>query len=333
MLSWAARTPLNIIGGVGGGKSDSIVEVVGELNRKVNGGEPYQHWLLPLPTMEPYELSGPYKLDGTNTPPAWLPFNCAAKGIINLEELDRAEVPTANAALQILLGGCINGNRISDNAHRVCTMNGASDIYTRTLSDAAATRVCHIYTSNTAHGQLDCWMEWAKEHDVSADHRAFMEFSPPPPSFEDFEELAKDNFRTRAMASRIYQASEKMKFRTDDILWPMIAGTIGQAGATVMQAFLAEGKGLPTPKQVLAHPATTDVPVKKGQLYLLITRLCDYIQDDDLPKLGEYLVRIPAEEIVAYAIRRLHKERPAITKVKVLVEFIKKNARLFIENA
>ena len=312
VVLWQAKIPAAIFGGPGSGKTTTVYELIDNLNRD---GDTFKLWSWILSYKGPEDIGGvPYpNKDYTRTRyllPADLPFGTDEKGIIFGDEFDRASVETQNAFLQVLLGGVIHGERISPNAYVILAMNGTSDIYTTQLSAAALTRVCTLFVSSHAEEFLDSYDEWAESHGVSAMMRGFARFTPDLlEEHEDFEELAKPTPRTRDMADRILTAADSVKFRTDDIIKPLIAGVIGKAAAIKLLAFRNIFLKAPEPLAIIKDPQHASIPDDVNIIYAVVCALVGHIKGaDDLhttDQLCKYAVRLP-DELAGMMFRKIY---------------------------
>lgn len=312
IVLWKAKIPAAIFGGPGCGKTTSVYEIIDDLNK---GGDNFKMWPMILSYKGPEDVGGvPYpNEDHTRVRyllPEDLPFGTDDKGIIFGDEFDRASPETQNSFLQILLGGIVHGKRISPNAYVVLAMNGTSDIYTTQLSAAAITRVCTLFVSSKSDEFLDSYEEWAESVGVSPMMRGFARFTPDLlEEHEDFEELAKATPRTRDMADRILQAASSVKFRTEDIIRPLLAGVIGKAAAIKLLAFRDMFTKAPDPLTVIRDPENAPIPDNVSVAYALVCSLVGHIKGQGdlrtVDQLCKYAIRLP-EELTGMMFRKIY---------------------------
>ena len=244
-----------------------------------------------------------------------LPFDCDDYGIIFADEFDRATPETQNSFLQILLGGEIHGHELSKNAYTILAMNGTSDIFTTPLSEASRTRVCTLFLSSHAEGNLESWDNFAEEQGLSPTIRGFARFRPELiVTHEEFEELAIPTPRTRDMADQILRATDGAKFETADILLPCLAGVVGKATALELIAYKEMCDKCPDPDKIIASPETATVPKEPSVGYAVIMALLARVAKKDkktAQAVIKYAVRMK-EELTAYCLRKLAEKCPAV---------------------
>ena len=251
-----ANIPACIIGPVGCGKTTVVEDFVKDIDEKIKG---FNLWKVFLGLIDPTEIGGiPVRVDNGDSvkikyaPSPILPFNTDEAGIILGDEYDRSSPEVQNAFNQILLGREIHGNKISDNAFVVLTMNGATDRYTTQLSNAARTRVCTLFLdADDSQGQ---WDRWAAKNNINPKIRGFASIDSKElvnDSEKDLRELAMYTPRTRDMVGSILTAVENVSVKTDDILLPMIAGLVGVDTAHRMLSYFDNYDKLSIPKDIL----------------------------------------------------------------------------------
>lgn len=344
-----------VLGSVGSGKTSGCSQFIDALNasgtktavvdmKKVQAkvdeataaGNGYDLWKIIVSVLTSSDFGVPYPTaDGKleHLAPTFLPFDSEEKGVLLFDEFDRGKPDVQNSALQILLGGELHGHKVSPNVFIVLTMNGSSDIYTTPLSEAARTRICSLFVSARAPGASDSWQGWAKENGISPLMRGFAKFKPDMiEAKEDFEELAIATPRSRDMADFILRAAESVKFETDDILLPLLAGVIGKANASELIAYRTLFRECPDPDEVIRHPETTPVPEKQSILYALGIALLDRVSREDRDAavaVTKYATRMP-EEKAAFILRQLADVCPAVIGSKEYIKWTRDHKMLIV---
>ena len=257
LLLWMADIPACIIGSVGTGKTTAVENMVKELDSKME--DKFHLWKVFLGLVDATDIGGiPNKSEDGKIdymPPRCLPFDSNDKGIIFGDEYDRAAPDVQNAFNQILLGKEIHNNVISNNAYVILAMNGESDTYTTPLSKAARNRVCTLYLSSDATGSQEDWDEWARENNINDTIRGFAKYRPNLiVSDSEFTEQALITPRSRDMTGKILDTLEKVKLKTDDIVFPCLAGVIGTSAAHELMHYIEERDTIPDIKHVLENP-------------------------------------------------------------------------------
>lgn len=322
-LLWSAKVPANLVGAPGIGKTSAVEQFVETMRSKVKD---FGYWPVILAMKGAEDFGMPYPAKEKDKLgylfPQDIPIGVeGAKGLILFDEWDRCpDAAVQNAAMQFTLGGNFHGTKLSKDVYVALAMNGSSDIYTSPVSEAARTRMCHLYIGTQAAGYWDSWNDWAGQSGVHPAVAGFTNFRRDLfKSFEDFDELAGYNPRTAAMASKILMMKDTVKFRTDDILLPVLAGMVGKEVACEMMAYVKCCDKLPDINEVLRKPETAMVPAEGHVLIALGMALSRRIESDVHAKAaGRYIVRWP-REFTEYAVRMIGKKWPAIqTEPKVI---------------
>jgi len=294
-LLWKARVPAALIGPTGVGKTTMVQEFVGLLNGK--GAPKFKLWMAPLsyysdagdiggiPVPDHKAQVMKFLLNGA------LPFDTEEAGVLFGDEFDRSSPEVQNAFLQVLLGGVIHGHKLSENVYPVIAMNGSSDVYTTPLSQAARTRVCSLFLSHHAAGTMESYLEWAEKNGVSRVARRFARARRELLAPEiQFEELAVCVPRTLDMADKVLSVSKTVKFRTDDIVFPCLAGLIGKRAAVEFLAIERLIEEAPDLSEILQDPKRCAVPKNPSVLTALISELVSAVDPSDLARSQKIIV-------------------------------------------
>lgn len=304
-LTAAAGIPLAVIGPTGCGKTDSVKQFAKRLGAKLvirilSYADRADIGGIPVPQGDRAKFLIPEGIPLSSDKPSKQPI------VLFLDEFDRAPADVQNAALQLLLGGDLNGHRLADNVLVVLAMNGVSDLYTTPLSEAARTRICTVFMES----QWDHWDDWAHDNDVHPAVRALAKYKRDTLERQfEFHELAVPTPRTLVLVSQMLKLSKEMDFETDDILLPAAAGLIGQKAAMETIALYSRMDGLPTPEDCLNKPTLTMVPKDPIDQWLVAGAVAGLVQakkaGDPFPNLVKgvtYICRISPE--IAYAVFR-----------------------------
>jgi hypothetical protein len=313
-------TGVALVGPTMTGKSSVVRKVVEKL------GPEYRYWMAALATlMDSGDLGTPVpdvkeKLMRYFTAGHW-PFNIAdAKGIFAFEELDRCPVELQRGAAHIMLERELHGMTLADGVFCVATMNGTSDSYTEELSEHIRTRFVSIFITRDAAGGADAYDAWAAERGLSVTRRAFNRYCGDTiPAAHEFSELAVCGNRTLDMADCILQASRVVKFKTDDVLMPAIAGCIGVGAAARYMATDKLVSEAPDPEECIANPTIAKIPVEVSTMYALALAIAGAVSDTtDRSRLSGaaiYLSRMqPA--LAAVAFKTVSDKNPRIWTTK-----------------
>ena len=338
LLLWQAKVPACIIGGVGSGKTTAVEELCSTINKQMDID--FNLWKIFLGLIDATEIGGiPYRDEDNKLsfmPPRCLPYNSEDYGIIFGDEYDRAPSDVQNAFNQILLGGEIHGNKISPNSYVILAMNGESDQYTTPLSEAARNRVCTLFLSSHAYGNLEQWNEWAITNNINETIRAFANCRTDLiKKHEEFEELAMITPRSRDMAGKILDAAKSItNFKTEDIILPCLSGVIGNGPANELIAFDKMRKDLPDLDDMIDNPdkyENHEVFYKNDLTYMLSVNLASYCSDnkDRAGKAIRLMQQAPAE-IQVFAVDNIIKQNPDAVTSREYKTFFNKNKHLLV---
>ena len=352
MLCWKAEMeckkrgiplwfPVILVGGTSTAKTTTVRGLVASLNNGLEEKEQFRLW---LEHISYYADSGdiggiPFPKDGKTQflMNENLPFDNGHKGVLLLDEMDRVrDESIQNAMLQVVNGREIHGHKLSKSVFVVGTMNGTSDAGTLPLCEALRARTCTLFMSSRAAGVVDSYEAWAQANGISPVGLTFSRYRRELlRQNDDFEEIAIPVQRTVDMADFVLQASKSVKFKTDDILLPVIAGLVGKKAAT---EFLATEKLIneaPSIKAILADPDNADIPENVSVCYALACGLGDYAKSNGgtdrkvLDGLAKYICRM-RPELGAMAFKRMSKEAPAVVTTPAFQNWAKSNKALLI---
>jgi MoxR-like ATPase len=314
-ICWQARVPVNLVGAPGVGKTSAVEAFVARV-RTINPSFGYWPCLLAMKGPEDFGLPAP---DGGKLKylmPPDLPLgDSKAEGLVFLDEWDRCPDPAVqNAAMQLTLGGHFHGHVMSPNVWTVLAMNGTSDIHTSPVSEAARTRMIHLYVGTSAPGYWTGWSSWAADSDVPASVAGFvMSRADLIRKEEEFEELAAFNPRTGgALLARIEAVMATTKIKHNDIALALFAGTIGKAAAMEYMAYRRVHADLPPVADILRDPTGTTIPTAAGTLFMLAMMLTRALDGNGMAKkILTYVARWP-EEPAAFAANLIRRKQPTV---------------------
>lgn len=325
------RVPVALVGHTGTAKSSIVRQVAME-----DGNAYWQASLALLMDSGDFGIPVPDSKAGVMryfTAGHWPLGNADARGVWSFEELDRCPVEVQRGAAHLMCDGELHGQRVGNGVYMVATMNGVSDTATEELSEHIRTRMVTVFVTRDAAGADDSYDAWAAGK-VSVTRRAFNRYARDAMAVgERFEELAVCNSRTADMADVILQASKRVKFRTDDIILPAIAGAIGVGAAS---RFLAVDKLVaeaPDPELCITRPDTAPVPEEVTTAYALALAIASLVSNEvereRLNGASRYLSRMqPA--LAAVAFKTVSDANPRIWTAQAAVEWTKENKALLL---
>lgn len=264
-----------------------------------------------------------------------LPFDCEDVCVILADEYDRSTPEVQNTFSQVLLpSGSLHGHKISPNSFVILTMNGTADIYTTQLSKAARTRVVTLFMSSQASGCEASHEAWARQKGlpdiVSRFWSANKDKMSPVDTYEEMAELVP---RTLDMAGllldTIKEIKKTSKTKVDDILFPLLAGTIGIAAARELLAMdmLSDFRV----EDIFRAPMTAplmDEPSRDAMILELLVSYCKNSKNGQgLDAVAKYTSRIKSDEMSMVWWRRLGQEFPTIAATPEYVRWANKGNR------
>ena len=119
-----AKLPVMIHGRPGSAKSASIKQICSHLTKESGGKEDWKLWEVRLSQKEPTDIGGlPFEKDGFTAylPPRFMPTD--GYGILFLDEANRAERPTQQAAFQLVYDRCFGEYTVPKNVSIVLAGN------------------------------------------------------------------------------------------------------------------------------------------------------------------------------------------------------------------
>lgn len=164
----------------------------------------------------------------------------------------------------------------------------------------------HVLNRSTvldvANPTAEQWIDWAMLNDIAPEVLMFVKEHPQ--CLERYDDLSdKDNpyvyhplkGRTSACVTprSLHKASNIVKQRAilGDALLPALAGTIGEAAARDMDAFIALSSDMPRIADVLAAPDTCPLPKSAGAYMMTAFALVSTVAPDTVDAVVTYITR------------------------------------------
>ncbi len=203
------------------------------------------------------------------------------------------------------------------------TSNNASDGVGDSMLAHAANRVCLI---EMAKPSADEWNLWASKNRVARAIRAWVAMNPRVmKSYTDPEQgdnpyifkpsgSAKSfaSPRSLAKASVIVNNRDKM---SENAMTSALAGTIGEAAAKSMAAFIALEGRLVSYQDVMKDPANVQVPEDVSALIMMMFEGVDYIEtQQDLTGYMTFVSRIKQAEVQSIFFTMIMRTKPKVAR-------------------
>lgn len=327
LLAYISKIFLILVGGNGAGKSSVCRDAHRLIAEKVKDLQFQQidlstmqagDFFIPVPNHELRKVIY-YSTD-------LFKFNEPDRRFVVFEELDRGDRDVMNIVSQLVLARQLHNFTLSDDVFMVGNMNGSADPEgTNPLTNALKTRSCFLYVSTNSTGAEEEFTDYCVRNKVNPAIAGFRKFRPDlVPAYEDYDELnMAANSRTLVMCGQLFDKAESVKFKTDDIILPMIAGLVGKATAIELWGFYKLRKEVPTVEEILKDPIGSKIHGDASVNWAVVCGLVHHA--DTAPKglaLLRYILRMP-REIRKFAVKKLSEKCPDIIGSAEFIKFEK----------
>lgn len=245
------------------------------------------------------------------------------KKVIMLDELMKAPKLLQIIFTRLMLERTVGDAPLPDGSIVFATSNNASDGVGDTMAAHAANRVCIV---NMRKPSADEWNAWATTHNVARSIRAWASMNPRAfksyldPDQEDNPYIFKPSSTTKSFVSPRSLAKSSPIVEAKDVIGEnammvALAGTIGEAAAKSMAAFIAfEGK-LISFKEIIKSPTKVDVPKDISALVMMMFEGVDSIEtQDDLNAYMEFVNRIESREVQSIFFTMMMRIKPRVAR-------------------
>jgi hypothetical protein len=174
---------------------------------------------------------------------------------------------------------------------------------------------------------LDDWCKWAIKAHVRPEIIAFLRFKPDLLHAADTtaDANAWPTPRSWEMASNVLcgiagRQKAALLLGASEFEAQLLDGTVGEAAASELVAFLRLFRQLPSIDEILLNPATAPVPTEPSSQIAIATALGRVLTDNSIGRGLTYLDRMPTEMRVM-AIRDAAGRETAITHTPEFIRF------------
>jgi MoxR-like ATPase len=311
------RVPLHIWGPCGTGKSQIVGQVASDLG--------YEFLDVRAVQLDPVDLRGLPRISSDQTewvPPKFLPTS--GRGILFLDELTSAPQMTQAGCYQLVLDRRLGEYRLPEEWVVIAAGNPASE---RGVHFAMPRPLRNRFVHLDLEPDLDDWSKWAIKAHVRPEIIAFLRFKPELLHAADVTSDANawPTPRSWEMASRVLsgvaqRTNARLLSGTSEFEAQLLDGTVGQAAASELVAFLRLFRELPSIDEILLNPTAARVPVEPTAQIAIATALGRVLSDTSVGRGITYLERMPTEMRVM-AMRDAAARDTAITHTPEFVRF------------
>jgi MoxR-like ATPase len=311
------RVPLHIWGACGVGKSQIVFQVANDLD--------YEFLDVRAVQLDPVDLRGLPRISEDQTewvPPKFLPTT--GKGILFLDELTSAPQMTQAGCYQLVLDRRLGEYVLPDGWVVIAAGNPASE---RGVHFAMPRPLRNRFVHLDLEPNLDDWCRWAVKAQVRPEIIAFLRFKPELLHTADATSDANawPTPRSWEMASQVLcgiARRQKSQFLSgaSEFEAQLLDGTVGQAAASELVAFIRLFRQLPSIDEILLNPSTAPLPTEPSAQIAIATALGRVLSDTSVGRGITYLDRMPTEMRVM-AMRDTAARDTAITHTPEFVRF------------
>ena len=245
------------------------------------------------------------------------------KKVIMLDEFMKSPKLLQIIFTRLMLERSVGDEPLPEGSIVFGTSNNASDGVGDSMLAHVGNRVCILHMSKPNAEQ---WNAWATKHKVARTIRAWVAMTPKAMrSYLDGDESDNPYIfkpsspnrsfvspRSLAKASPIVEAKDVIG---EHAMMAALAGTIGEAAAKSMSAFIAlEGKLIST-ADVLKSASTIKVPDDVSAQVMMLFEAVDVLEvQDDLNKYMQFVERIPSSEVQSVFFTMIMRGKPKLAR-------------------
>ncbi|GIV03819.1 MAG: ATPase [Fimbriimonadales bacterium] len=322
-----ANQPVMIHGSPGVGKSDIVRQVA-----KQRGIELID---LRLSQLDPVDLRGVPSVDTKKritswNPPSFLPTD--GKGILFLDEINSAAQATQAAAYQLVLDRKLGDYVLPPGWAIIAAGNRSTD---RAIVNQMSTALKNRFTHINFEVNLDDWCDWALRNNIAIEVLGFIRFRPM--LLNEFEQR-NDSKEERERVQRLKDAQAFATPRSWEFLskviqqkpsanieYELYSGIVGEGAAAEFMGYLKYYRDLPNLDALLMNPGAAKVPEEPATLYALATGLATKATQDNMERVVQYTLRLPAEFQVLLMKDAITRDN-SLTQTKAFNDWAVKNS-------
>jgi hypothetical protein len=252
------------------------------------------------------------------------------KKVIMLDELMKAPKMLQIIFTRLMLERTVGDVPLPEGSYVFGTSNNASDGVGDAMLDHAGNRVCKL---DLRKATADEWNTWASKIDpvtnkprVARSIRAWAAMNPRAfASYLDGDQddnpyifhpaKGKRQFVSLRSLTKSSVFVERREQLGENALMATLAGTIGEAAAKSLAAFISLESKLIKTADVIKSPTTVPVPDEVSVLMMMMFEAVDTIKvQDDLSKYMEFVNRIKATEVQSVFFVMMLRTKPKLAR-------------------
>jgi len=248
------------------------------------------------------------------------------KKVIMLDEFMKAPKLLQIVFTRLMLERTVGDEPLPKGSYVFGTSNNISDGVGDAMLDHAGNRVCKL---DMRKATADEWNIWATKNNVARSIRAWAAMNPRAfASYLDGDQddnpyifnpaKGKRQFVSPRSLTKASVFVERKNKYTENALTAALCGTIGEAAAKSLAAFISlESKVIKT-SEIIKAPTTVPVPDDVSVLIMMMFEAVDTIKvQDDLSKYMEFVNRIKATEIQSVFFVMMLRTKPKLARYNV----------------
>lgn len=233
-----------------------------------------------------------------------------------LDDLGQASPAVQAAKMQLLLARRVGDHVLPPHVTFVAATNRRGDNAGVTgILDPVISRFATVVELAPT---IDDWTAWAVRSNVPAELIAFLRFRP---DLLSVQKTTRDIENTPSPRSWGFVA-KTMGVVPKDLELVSYAGSVGEAAATELMAFLGIYRELPSPDAILLSPDTAMIPEKPAALYAVSSALAAYSTEGNFDRVLTYTDRLIGEghrEFAALLARDAIRRTPVLQNTHAFI--------------
>ena len=248
------------------------------------------------------------------------------KKVIMLDELMKAPKLMQILFTRLMLERTVGDVPLPEGSIVFATSNNASDGVGDSMLDHAGNRVCKLYMRKASNEEWNMWASVMVDGKprVARSIRAWASMNPR--AFASYMDGDQDDnpyifhpakggrqFVSPRSLTKASVFVEKKALMSDNALTCALAGTLGEAAAKSMAAFIALESKLIRAVDVMKDPEGVDVPEDVSALIMMMFDGVDYVKtQDELVGYMKFVRRIPQAEVQSVFFTMIMRTKPRL---------------------